>query len=74
MTRSADDAKRFKGRHALTYPIWVDTEEAIFDKFVDSLIPWNAVIDATGKVRYTKVGEEGAIGEIRKVLDELLKK
>lgn len=72
MSRDAEGAKKFRDRHSLTYQIWVDKEGKLFDKFVDQYIPWNAVIDPTGKVRYTKVGFEKE--EIKKLLDELAKK
>jgi peroxiredoxin len=72
VSRDADGGKKFKQRHSLTYDIWVDEEGKLFEKFVDTYIPWNAVIDKDGTVKYTKVGYEAE--ELKKLLDELLKK
>jgi peroxiredoxin len=70
-TSDADGGRKFKEKHGLEWPILVDESGALFNRFVDQYIPWNAIIDRDGKLRYTHVGFEKA--EIEKVLDELLK-
>lgn len=72
VTKDEGGGKKFKEKHGLGYEIWVDSESALFDRFVDMYIPWNVIVDGEGKLRYSKVGFEE--DEIKKVLDELTKK
>jgi peroxiredoxin len=68
----AEVARKFKERHGIQYPIWRDHDGRIFDKFVDLKVPWYAVVDRDGKLRYTHQGFEK--GALKKLLDDLLKK
>ncbi len=71
MSRDADGGRKFKARHGLTYAIWVDEDDKMFARYVDQYIPWNAVIDRSGTLRYTKVGFDAEA--LTKLLDELTK-
>lgn len=72
VSRDADGGRKFKQRHGLTFPIWIDEKDVLFSRFVDTYIPWNVVIDPSGTVRYTKAGfESEKAEEIKKLLDEL---
>lgn len=54
--RGEADARKFRDQFKLTFPVVLDAESALVERFVDGLIPWNAIIDADGVVRYTGVG------------------
>jgi peroxiredoxin len=69
VTRDEKGGRKFKEKHSLTYPIWVDGD--MFEKMIGGYIPWNVIIDREGKVRYSKVGAPSE--EAKKLLDELLK-
>ncbi len=55
-----EDATRFRDELGLTYPIVIDESQTLSRRFIDRVIPWNAVVDREGVVRYTKQGFDKA--------------
>lgn len=70
IARTPLEGQKMREKHGLTYALWVDREAVLFDRFVDQAVPWNAVIDRDGTIKYTKLGFEEK--EIVETLDALL--
>ncbi len=69
-TRDKENAKKFQAKHSLTYAIWFDPDKSIVPRFVDKAIPWNALIDKDGVVRFSAEGFDA--DAIVKLIEELL--
>lgn len=66
--------KKFREHTKVTYPFALDKDKKLVERFVDGYIPWNAVIDRDGVVRFTKVGWEDNAAEIKKTIEAALAK
>lgn len=73
--KDRDRIKALRDKHKLGYPILLDTEFEVATKLygLSGPIPLKAIIDCSGKVRYTHVGDYAdGVSEVPFVLDELL--
>ena len=66
------NARAFKEKHHLTYPILMDTDGKVRELFGVSGYPTNVVIDREGKVRAVVLGFQQS--EIDKTLQDLMAK
>jgi len=70
--RGLDDVAKFRELTKVTYPLVLDKEQRVVKRFVDGYLPWNAVVDRDGVVRFTKLGWDANVAEIKKVLKEAI--
>jgi hypothetical protein len=48
--------RRWKQKHRLTHPVWVDEDDSAGDAFGVRAFPTNVIIDRKGVVRYVDSG------------------
>ena len=69
----AQQARQFRDKHRLTYPILLDNGGQVSQKYGVSGIPQNVVIDRRGIVRLVEVGFDPGTTRIGQTIDSLLK-
>lgn len=70
---SPEEVAEFKKDMDFTFPMYPDKDRSIYEKFANSLIPRNYVIDKTGKVVFVSSGfEEKEFNEMLELIDKLL--
>ena len=67
--------EKFRKKMGYTFPMGLDTDQSIFNKFASNYIPRNFLIGKDGKIAYISVGYDEAefqalIAEIKKALQE----
>lgn len=71
---SWDEVTKFKDTMKFDFPIYPDKDRSIYEKFANSLIPRNYVIDKTGKIVFVSSGyTEQEFNEMVKLIEKLLK-
>ena len=71
--RSATNVERAVREHAIEYPVGLDNDYAAWDAYGNRYWPTLHLLDRTGEVRYTHIGEgdyERTESAIRALLDE----
>ena len=71
--RSATNVERAVREHAIEYPVGLDNDYAAWDAYGNRYWPTLYLLDRTGEVRYTHIGEgdyERTESAIRALLDE----
>jgi peroxiredoxin len=67
------NARAFRDKHSLTYPILVDAENKVMDKYGVTAFPTSVVIDRNGVVRLAEVGFDPAKHTVAETIASLLK-
>lgn len=67
--------EKFRNKMGYTFPMGLDTDQSIFNKFASNYIPRNFLIGKDGKIVFISVGFDetefqGLIAEIKKALQE----
>jgi peroxiredoxin len=67
------NARQFRDKHSLTYPILVDAENHVMDQYGVTAFPTSLVIDRKGVVRLAEVGFDPAKHTVAETVTALLK-
>ena len=66
--------RSFIEKTGYTFPIGLDPERAIYDKYASNYVPRTFIVDTTGKVCYLAVGYDKKVAkEVEDVLNKTLK-
>lgn len=73
--RSVSKVESYIATHGITYPIMIDPEKDLYERFNVQVLPYSLLYDQNGKVVYTQTGylpgdEEKLHEEVQKLLGE----
>lgn len=71
---SYEQIKKFREKNGYTFPMGMDTDRKIFEKFATSSIPRNYIVGKDGKIVYLEIGyDEASFKALIEKIEQLLK-